>query len=355
MELVGIGDLLIPEKFIKQGFSNFEKAGITLKTVEWKLKNYEELQNINLLTETNGSEAYDVPDYILKAVSNANIIVTQFCPINRKVFDACKNLKAVGVLRGGTENVNLDYANEKGVAVFHTPGRNANAVADFTVGMIIAECRNIAKSYMNLKNGKWIRDYTNKGSVPDLAGKVAGIIGLGAVGKRVAKRLAAFDMKIIAYDPFIKQHPEYVEMVSLEKLMRISDFVTVHSRLTEKTRDMINADMINLMKPTAYLINTARSGLVEENALYEALRTKKIMGAAVDVFNEEPPCKNYPLITLDNITVTPHLAGGTRDAFTSSPCLLAAEMIKLLDGKESSYILNPEIYHKLFCAHIPKA
>lgn len=348
MNLVGIGDLLIPETLIQHGFSNFEKVGISLKTIEWKMKNYEELQNINLLIETKGSEAYEVPDYIIDAIRDADIIITQFCPVNRKVLDTCKRLKAVGVLRGGTENVNLDYANEKGVSVFHTPGRNANAVADFTVGMLIAECRNIAKSHMNLKNGEWVRDYVNKDSVPDLADKSVGIIGLGEVGRRVAKRLSAFDMKIVAYDPFIKMGPENVEMVSLEKLMQVSDFVTIHARLTAETEHLVNAHMLSLMKPTAYLINTARSGLIDEKALYEVLKTKKIMGAAIDVFDEEPPRRNYPLVMLDNITVTPHLAGGTRDAFTSSPRLLAAEMIKLLNGADSRFVLNPDVYRKQF-------
>ena len=240
MNLVGIGDLLIPGTFIQQGFSNFEKAGAALKTVEWDLKDYEELQNINLLIETKGSEAYEVPDSILDAVKDADIIITQFCPINRRVIGACKHLKAIGVLRGGTENINLADADEKNIAVFHTPGRNANAVADFTVGMLIAECRNIAKSHLNLKNGKWIRDYANKDGVPDLAGKTAGIVGMGEIGRRVAKRLSAFDMKLAAYDPFVTQGPENVEMVSLERLMRISDFVTVHARLTADEADRLS-------------------------------------------------------------------------------------------------------------------
>ncbi|WP_038322749.1 2-hydroxyacid dehydrogenase [Caproiciproducens sp. R1] len=348
MNIVGIGDLLIPENFIREGFRNFEQAGASLKTVSWKLGDYEELQNINLLIETRGSEAYEVPDDILEAVRDADIIITQFCPINRRVLDACSRLKAVGVLRGGIENVNLPYASERGVAVFHTPGRNANAVADFTVGMILAECRNIAKSHLNLKNGQWVRDYNNKDSVPDLADKVAGIVGFGEIGRRVAKRLAGFNMKIVAYDPFVQQAPDGVKMLPLEKLMQVSDFVTVHARLTEETEHLVSAEMLDLMKPTAYLINTARSGLVDENALCEALKEKKIMGAAIDVFDEEPPRKGYPLIELENITVTPHLAGGTRDAFTSSPKLLAAEMIKLLEGADSRFVLNPDVYRQQF-------
>lgn len=344
MKIVGIGDLLIPEGYIQEGFENFKDQGIKLKTIQWKLNTYEELQNINLLVETGGSEAYEPPKYIFEAVKDADIIITQFCPITEKLINYCENLKGIGVLRGGYENINLEHANKKGITVFNTPGRNSNAVADFTVGLLLSECRNIAKSHMNLKDGKWIRDYTNADSVPDLSNKTVGIIGFGEIGTKVAKRLAGFDMNIVVYDPFFKGEYSGVNMVSLEELVKVSDFVTLHARLTNETERLINKDLLSLMKPTAYLINSARSGLVDEKALYEALKNKQIIGAALDVFDEEPPGKDYPLVTLENVTITPHLAGGTKDAFTSSPRLLAKEMIKVLIGEESRYVVNKETY-----------
>ena len=340
MKLVGIGDPLIPSKYIERGFAGFREKGISIETVSWELKDYEELQHINLLVEQGGAEVYQIPDYILKATEDADIIITQFCTITKALINHCKHLKAVGVLRAGIENVNLEYANEKGIMVFHTPGRNATAVADFTVGMLLTECRNIAKSHHELKKGNWIRDYANAEYVPDLEGKIAGIIGYGSIGSKVAKRLRAFDMKILAYDPYYKG--DEVPLVSLEKLMKESDFVLVHYRLTTETRHMINKEMLELMKPTAYLINTARSGLVDETALVEALREKKIFGAAVDVFEKEPPEKDYPLVTCDNVTITPHIAGGTKDAFLNSPVLLAKEMAKVLEGKTSGFLINAE-------------
>ena len=340
MKLVGIGDLLIPENYIEAGFAGLKELGVEVETIQWNLENYEELQNINLLVEQKGSEAYEVPDYIIDKVKDADIIITQFCPINKKVIEACKNLKALGVLRGGYENVNVEAANEKNITVFNTPGRNANAVADFTVGMLISECRNIAKSHRNLKNGQWVRDYANKDSVPDLQDKGVGIIGYGEIGRKVAKRLLAFDMKVIVYDPFLSGTLENAELVSLEELARKSDFVTIHARLSKDTENLIDEKFLNMMKPTAYLINTARSGLVDEKALYEALKNGKIIGAALDVFNEEPPGKEYPLVAIENVTVTPHLAGETKDAFTQSPKLLAGEMFKVLKGEDSRYIVN---------------
>lgn len=329
MIIVGIGDLLIPQQYIKDGFGFMEDQGHEVRTIQWELENYEELQHINLEVETKGSEAIEVPEDIIEAVKDADMIVTQFCPVNRKMIDSCKHLQAIGVLRGGMENINLEYAASKDIRVFNTPGRNATAVADFTVGMLIAESRNIAKAHMNLKNGNWVRDYDNAGMVPDLEEKTVGIIGFGAIGRKVAKRLNGFDMEILAYDPYVSEVPDYVKLVTLEELVEKSMFITLHMRLSEETEHMIDKNLLNKMRPDAYLINTARSGLIDEEALYQVLFEKRIKGAAIDVFDVEPPGRDYPLITLDNVTVTPHLAGGTTDAFLNSPKLLA----KIMDRK----------------------
>lgn len=343
MKIAGIGDLLIPEQYIKKGFAQFEEEGHQVETVQWELKDYEELQSINLEVETHGSESVEPTQEVMDAICDADIIITQFCPITKAVIDSCKNLKVIGVLRGGVENVNVPYAEEKGILVYHTPGRNSNAVADFTVGMMLAECRNIAKSHCNLKKGLWVRDYTNADSVPDMPYKTAGIVGFGEIGRKVAQRLRGFEMRLLVFDPYVSELPKYVTKAgSLEKLARESDFLTLHMRLTKETEHIINEDILRHMKKEAYLINTARSGLVDEKALYKALKDQKIAGAALDVFDVEPPTADYPLLTLDNVTVTPHLAGGTVDAFTNSPRLLAKEMIGLLQGKTSRYIVNPE-------------
>lgn len=341
MKIVGIGDLLISSAAIAKGFAKFADRGVVIETVDWTHDSFEELQRINLLVETQGSEAYDVPEYIMEAVKEADIIITQFCPISQKVIAACPNLKIIGVLRAGYENINTAYASSKEVLVYNTPGRNATAVADFTVGMLIGECRNIAKSHRNLKDGHWVRDYANAAVVPDLSGKTVGIIGLGQIGQKVAQRLHGFEMNILGYDPYVSELPSYIKSVSLRQLAETSDFITVHTRLGKETERMINAEFLRKVKPSAYFINTARSGLVDEKALYDALLSKRLIGAALDVFDVEPPPKDYPLLTLDNVTVTPHLAGGTVDAFVNSPVLLAAQMIQYLDGDRSSrFIVN---------------
>ncbi len=341
LKIIGIGDLLIPSAFIERG-TECLKDRFDVSTVDWPLENYEELQHINLLVEQGGAEMVQPEEEMLEKLKDADILITQFYPITKKLIDSCPKLKAVGVLRGGIENVNLEYASEKGIAVFHTPGRNANSVADFTVGMMISECRNIARSHRELKEGNWVRDYANADSVPDLPGKTVGLVGYGNIGRKVAQRLKGFEMTILVHDPYVKE-AEGVELVSLEELMRRSDFVSLHSRLTKDTEHMINEGMLSLMKPTAYLINTARSGLVDEKALYNVLKEGKIAGAALDVFDVEPPGKDYPLVTLENVTITPHLAGGSRDAFTQSPVLLSKEMRKaLVDHEKTSFLMNAD-------------
>ncbi|WP_455381657.1 NAD(P)-dependent oxidoreductase, partial [Salinispira pacifica] len=165
----------------------------------------------------------------------------------------------------------------------------------------------------------------------------------GEIGQKVARRLSGFDVEIVAFDPFISAPPAGVRLVDLEELMVVSDFVTIHARHTPQTEKLISAALIARMKPTAYLINTSRSAIVDEPALYEALREGRIAGAALDVFDKEPPGADYPLVQLPNVTITPHMAGGSNDAFLNSPRRLAAEMIKLFDGGESRFLVNREL------------
>ncbi len=340
MRLVGIGDLFIPRKYIEDGFAPLSRDGVEVRTLDWELSGFQELQEINLKVEKGGAAAHEPPESVREAARNADILVTQFCTVTESLLDAAKNLKAIGVLRAGTENVDVAAATRRGIVVLNTPGRNADSVADFTVGLLLAEARNICRGHHGLKEGRWIREYPNSGMIPDLPGKTAGIIGFGEIGRKVAKRLAGFDVRILAYDPFVTQAPQGVTLVDLPTLMAESDFVTVHARLTEETRGLIGAELLARMKRTAYLINTSRSALVDESALYEALAARRIAGAALDVFDTEPPGRAYPLVALDNVTVTPHMAGGSNDAFFNCPKLLAAEFRKLLAGGEPRSVVN---------------
>lgn len=334
MKLVGIGDLFIPASYIEKGFAPLREKGHLVEVMDWPLKSFDELQNYNLLVETQGCQALQPPQCVFELCADADVIVTQFCTVTRELVDACPKLKAIGVLRGGIENVCSEYAREKGIEVFNAPGRNAEAVSDFTVGMIICEARNIARGHHGILTGRWIRDYSNSGMIPDLPGRTVGLIGCGAIGMKVAKKLSGFDMTLLGYDPFASAErckEAGIELVELDELMARADFVSLHARLTAENRHLINARRLALMKPTAYLINTSRAGLIDEAALVEALRAKKIAGAALDVYEHEPPQPDDPLLALDNVTLTPHMAGGSNDAFFNTPILLRKRMEAWID------------------------
>jgi len=347
MKLLGIGDLFIPKEYIERGFECLKSYGVKIETVNWYVGNFDQLQEINLKIEKNGSEFIEPDECIYEAAKTADIIITQFCPITKNLIDHCKQLKVIGVLRSGIENVNLQYATSKGIIVINTPGRNADAVADFTIGMLISECRNIARGHAGLKKGQWIRDYPNSNYIPDLPGKTVGIIGLGEIGKKVARRLSGFDVNILGYDPYVGQ-VDGVEMVSLDELAARSDFITIHVRSNKETIGMINKQFISKMKPTSYLINTSRADIIVEEDLYDALKNHKIAGAALDVFSIEPPGIDHPIITLENVTVTPHMAGGSTDAFINSPQKLASEIKKLWESKEPKNIVNRNLLKKIY-------
>lgn len=334
MKIVGIGDLFIPASYIEKGFAPLREKGHLVEVMDWPLKSFDELQNYNLLVETQGCQALQPPQCVFELCADADVIVTQFCTVTRELVDACPKLKAIGVLRGGIENVCSEYAREKGIEVFNAPGRNAEAVSDFTVGMIICEARNIARGHHGILTGRWIRDYSNSGMIPDLPGRTVGLIGCGAIGMKVAKKLSGFDMTLLGYDPFASAErckEAGIEPVELDELMARADFVSLHARMTAENRHLIDARRLALMKPTAYLINTSRAGLIDEAALVEALRAKKIAGAALDVYEHEPPQPDDPLLALDNVTLTPHMAGGSNDAFFNTPILLRKRMEAWID------------------------
>lgn len=346
MKLVAIYDLFVKKEYMEFGLRPLEKCGVHVDTVEWVVGDFPKFQEINLAVEKGGSETIEPTPAVYAAVEDAEIIVTHFCTVTKRLIDHCKKLKVICVLRGGVENINLEYATQKNILCLNTPGRTANAVADFTLAMVLAEIRNIARAHNNMKQGKWVREYANKDHVPNMYDRTFGIIGLGEIGQKVARRLAGFETHILGYDPFVTQEQVDhlgVKLVSLDELLSKSDFVSMNARLVPETFHMIGARELALMKPTAYIINTARSGLIDEGALYEALKAKKIMGAALDVFDREPTSVDYPIVTLDNVTLTPHLAGGTVNTMTDSPRLLANNLVPLFEmGKKPRGALNME-------------
>ncbi len=278
---------------------------------------------------------------ILKGIDGAIVSIDPFTP---KVLAAAPQLKVVARTGVGYDAVNVPAATEKGVAVCITPGANNRAVADFAFTLLLASARRLLENLTVVPQGGWKR-YQGK----DLPGSTIGIVGLGSIGKEVAKRARGFDMRVLAYDvfkdeAFATQHQ--VTYVPLDQLLRESDFVTLHCFLDDSTRHLIDAERLALMKPTAYLINTARGPIVDEEALYQALKEKKIAGAALDVFDQEPLPAGSPLRGLDNVYLAPHVAGQTDGAIQAMGTIAADNVIAILRGEKPLGLVNREVVLK---------
>jgi len=340
MRLLAISDTYIPQEFMRRGFGTLADLGVDVEVRRWEHPTLIDLQQANLAIEQGGPEAVDLPPEITENVADFDIVSVQFTPLPRRFIEAARGLKVIGVLRGGTENVDVEYATSRGISVLNTPGRNARAVAECTMGLILSEVRNIARSHACLKSAQWRRSFPNSDAIPELYGKTVGLVGYGSVARLVAGYVHAFGSRIIAFDPYFQGDPAPAQLVDLETLMRQSDVVSIHARLTSESHHLIGRRQLTWMKPTAILVNTARSGLVDEEALTKLLSARRIMGAALDVFDTEPLPVDHPLLKLDNVTITPHLAGSTIDAFRNSPRMMADHLRRMLTGDGRLPVVN---------------
>lgn len=341
-----LGDAMIPAPGFVNAWGKYMGAfGDIAFAGEWE-PSWDNLQYRRLEVEKNGPEIEPADPLVLEHGKKCNVLAGLFVPVSSKVIDAMPDLRIVGLSRAGLENINVAKATERGILVFNIMGRNSHAVSDFAIGLMLAECRNIARAHYAIKNGTWRKTFANSDNVPELNGKTIGLVGFGFIGSLVAKKLSGFDANVIVYDPWAdpaRVAASGAKLVELEELFRTADFVSLHARLTDDNKKMVNAKLLGLMKPTAYLINTSRAGLVDQDALAEALRDKKIQGAALDVFTTEPLPADSPFLELDNVTLTTHIAGTTSDALTNSPFLLFEDIAKLFKGEEPNFIVNKEV------------
>jgi len=284
-------------------------------------------------------------DEICRVIHEADVIVvTAMFPANQKIIMSTDKLKMIAIRSAGFEGSDLKAATEKGVVVTNNPGSNASSVADMAIGLMLAVSKQIVKKDREMRKGLY-----NRGGGEDLFRKTIGIIGLGNIGKRVAQRLQGFEVKIIAND--LVDYPEFKKKYNIpyhskEELLRMADYVTIHVPLDDSTRLMIGEERLKQMKPTAYLINTARGEIVDEQALYKALTNGWIAGAGLDVFKEEPP-QFRSLIELENVVCTPHSAGLSREAAYAMAMETVKKIITLFEGKIPQNVLNPEVLKSL--------
>lgn len=277
-------------------------------------------------------------DEIARFVGDAEVAVLHQAPMSADMMDRMPNLKLIGCSRGGPVNVDVEGAKARGVSVVRVPGRNASAVAEFTIGAILAETRKIRAGHEALRAGTWRGDlYRVDTTGRELNEMTVGVIGYGKIGTRLTKILRVFGCRILVSDPYVQLDPEDqeagVEHTTLENLLKESDVVTLHPRVTAETTHMINRDTLALMKSDALLVNTARGPLCNYDDLYDALSSGVIGGAMLETFAVEPAPADWPLLQLDNVTLTPHIAGASVRTTTYAAEQLAEDVRRHFAGE----------------------
>jgi D-3-phosphoglycerate dehydrogenase len=289
------------------------------------------------------------PQELLSFVQDAEILVVEIEACDAYIIRHSPKLAFVGSCRNNPVNVDLDAATQRGIPVVFTPGRNADAVAEMTLALMIMVARQMGRALRDVWRGKWTAaeefSYLKyKGF--ELGGKTAGIIGLGAIGRRVKHLCEAFGMQTLVHDPYLENGSTVqatVHFVDMATLLRQADFVTLHCPDTPETKGLIGPEELRLMKPKAYLINTARGKHVDEDALREAVKNEVIAGAALDVYQAEPLPLDHPFHELENIILMPHIGGATFDVIRNHSLMIYEEIQRHLRGETLQYLRNPKI------------
>ncbi len=282
-------------------------------------------------------------DETLAAIPDADaLVIRSATKANAELISAATKLKAIARAGVGVDNVDLDAASAKGIAVMNTPEGNTVATAEFAFGLMLALARHIPQAYGSMIDGKWDRK-TYMGV--ELRDKTLGIVGFGRIGRAIAKRAQAFDMTVIAYDPYIPAsvgQQTGVELVSLDDLYAQSDFITLHALITDETTGMINRNSIAKMKKGVRIINAARGALINDADLAEAIQSGQVAGAAVDVYADEPPAADHPLVGLAGVVHTPHLAASSAEAQVAVAVEAAELIVAGLTKGEFKNVVNAE-------------
>jgi len=290
---------------------------------------------------------------LVRALEGVHVLVTEVDQVKGYVLKKTPDLKVIACCRGDPVNIDVGAATGHGILVLNAPGRNGDAVADLTLLFMLALLRHFLPLAAMLRQpgdgmeklARAFYDYRGN----ELWGKTVGLVGLGAVGRRVAQRLQAFGARVLAYDPYVASEAGAevgVTLVGLDELLGESDIVSLHAPLTEETEGMIGEEEFWKMKPGAYFINTARAGLTDEEALYRALKDGHLAGAALDVFLEEPPPPDHPLLSLPNVIATPHIGGNTAEVVIHQSHIVTEDLVRLFEGQRPHNVVNPEVLER---------
>ena len=309
----------------------------TLTTGDMDFTPFDKLGKVTYYNSVKGDE-------LISAVKDADLVFINKTQYTKELFEESKKLKFIGIFATGFNNVDLEEATRRGVTVCNVPAYSTSSVAQLTMTFILELASNLSLYNKSTHDGKWIESSTFSYfpyKFSEIEGKTLGIFGLGDIGINVAKRALAMGMKVIAYTRTPKT-VDGVELVDKDELFKRSDFLTLHSPLNPQTEKTVNEYTLSLMKPTAFIINTSRGGVIDEFALANALKTKQIMGAALDVLTKEPMQKDCPLFGLDNCIITPHIAWTTQEARRRLLIVACENAKKFLDGNPQN-VVNSKI------------
>ena len=291
-------------------------------------------------------------DELLEAARDADAVITGGEPYSRRVIEGLEMCRVISNIGIGYDGVDVEAATERGICVANVPDYCLEEMADHTMGLLLACARKLVRLDKAVKAGKWDTQakVTIRSEVMQptfrLRGQTLGLIGLGRIPRSVVPRAKAFALNVIAYDPYIPAEVAEgvgVEMVEMDRLLRESDYISLHAALTAENRGMMNAEVFARMKPTAYFINTARGGLVDEEALYDALSRGVIAGAGLDVMEPEPPSLDNPLLHLDNVIVTAHSANYSQESAVELRRRPEEEVFRVLRGEWPYGFVNPQV------------
>jgi D-3-phosphoglycerate dehydrogenase len=337
------GDPQQPSEYMYENAAVLEEHGVDVRTMDWQADlSAAEFREVTMEMESRGPADYDDSE-IRANLEGVNYLVVHKAPVSAELVEAGDDLEFVGAARGGTENVDVEAAAANDVTVVHAPGRNANAVADYALSILLSHHRRVPFFDRTTSAGGWELEFDPERLPRDLANTTVGVVGFGNIGRKVARRLAGFEGEVLAYDPYVDDDAIRdfgATPVTLEELLGGADAVTLHVRLSEETKHLIGAEELETMKESAFVVNTARGGLVDEDALVEALDDGQIAGAALDVFETEPLPEDHRLLGRENVTLSPHTAGSTRDAVLNGSKTVVEQLLAVLEGETPAHVLT---------------
>jgi D-3-phosphoglycerate dehydrogenase len=337
-KVLAAGDRHVLSRLISEAVRREVGKGVRVDTLDfdWPMEPHKRVAEVD---EAAGSE-----EQMIEALKGVEAVVTQLAPMTERVIGAADDLRLIVCTRGGPVNVNLDAASERGIPVCYAPGRNAPAAAEYALGLMLAAMKRIPDAHASLKAGEWRGEfYAYEENGIELDGSTVGLVGFGAIGSRVARVLKAFGAEVLVHDPFVdagRVEEVGARKAELDDLLGRSRVVSLHARLTEETRGMIGADQIARMPQGSVLVNTARGGLLDYDALCDALESGHLGAVALDVYDEEPPRKGSRLFEVPNLVLSPHIAGATRETAHRAASIGAAEVGRYARGERLANVAN---------------